>query len=263
MSGEEFCAVCGRTGRPLTDGICAECAADRTPLVSAPEHAEVVLCPTCGARLVGRHWERAGASEALGREDLAPLVNAGPEVGIRSIQWEELRATASTHDLRGRARVRFRGIEREVELTVSVRTVHRNCPTCSRKSGRYYTATLQLRGTGTDDRSERARERRARLDGVWAALLKESRPDWRAAASWREELPEGWDCYFTDTLAARSVARLARQRFGASITESASLAGRKDGQDLYRVTFCLRFPKASAPDGPAAPRAARNRPLEQ
>jgi 60S ribosomal export protein NMD3 len=262
MSAGEFCVVCGRTGGPLTDGLCADCAADRLSLVSVPDHAEVVICPTCGARLLGRHWERAGASSVLGAEDLAPFLRFHPEVGLRTVAWEELRSTATTRDLLGRARIVFRGIGREVELRLSVRTIHRTCPACSRRSGKYYTAIVQLRGSG-DDREERARELRSRLENIWDGILAEARKDWTAAFSWREELPEGWDCFFTETLAARSVARLARQHFGARITESASLYGRKDGHDLYRVTFCLRFPRPDAPVASAGRREARNERLEQ
>jgi nonsense-mediated mRNA decay protein 3 len=262
MTAEEFCVVCGRTGRTLTDGLCADCAADRVVLVAVPERAEVVVCPTCGARLLGRHWERAGASAVLTAEDLAPFLRFHPEVGLRTIGWEEVRSTSTVRDLVGRARVAFRGVEREVELRLSVRTVHRTCPACSRRSGKYYTAIVQLRGSG-DDRSERARELRARLERVWEGILKEARNDWAAAFSWREERPEGWDCFFTDTLAARSIARYARQRFGARVTESPSLFGRKDGQDLYRVTFCLRFALPAGPAAPAGPREAREAPPER
>jgi nonsense-mediated mRNA decay protein 3 len=262
MTAEEFCVVCGRTGRALVDGLCADCAADRTVLISVPEHAEVVLCPTCGARLKGSHWEGAGTSLELTPEDLAPFLTYHPEVGLRSVRWDEDRATSTTRDLTGHAKVGFRGVEREVELPLSVRSLHRTCPTCSRRSGKYYTAIVQLRGTG-DDRAEKARDLRARLEVIWQAMLKESRSDWKESCSWTEELPEGWNCYFSETLAARSVARLARQRFGAQLTESASLYGRKDGQDLYRVTFCLRFPRAASPVRPKSPKGGPGEPVEQ
>ncbi|HTP54749.1 MAG TPA: 60S ribosomal export protein NMD3 [Thermoplasmata archaeon] len=255
MTDPEFCVVCGRTGRALTDGLCPDCAADRKTLVSVPEHAEVVLCPTCGARLHGRHWDGTGKSSVLTAEDLAPFLVYDPETTLRTVRWEEVKTTATTRELLGAASVEFRGVARDVELRLSVRTVHRTCPACSRRSGRYYTAIVQLRGSG-DSRAERARELRARLEVVWAAIVREARHDWKDACSWREELPEGWNCYFTETLAARSIARLARQKFGAKITESASLYGRKDGQDLYRVTFCLRFPPgvgASAGGAPVEP----------
>jgi len=242
MGEGEFCVVCGATDRPLVDGVCAECAADRIRLVTAPQRAEVTICPHCGARQVGAHWERSGASPVLTSEDLTPFLEVAEGVGVRRVLWDETAVTATVREFVGRARVRYRGVERDVEVPLSVRTVHRTCPECSRKSGRYYTATLQLRGP-LEGPPEKAVPLRARLDGEWTRLVREMRPDWRKAVSFREERPEGWDCFFTDTLAARAVAKLAKQRFGASVKESSSLVGRKNGQDLYRVTFCLRFPR--------------------
>jgi nonsense-mediated mRNA decay protein 3 len=250
MESGEFCVVCGATGRPLVDGVCAECAADRTTLVAAPQRGEVVVCPHCGSRQVQNHWERAGASPVLTAEDLAPFLEVHPEAGVRRVRWEETQVTATVREFVGRAHVVFRGAARDVEVPLSIRVISRTCPDCSRKSGKYYTAILQLRGP-TSRITEKPPALRARLDGTWRELMAEARPDWRNAVSWREELPEGWDCYFTETLAARSVARLAKQKFGAALTESASLFGRKNGQDVYRVTFCLRFPRPATP-----PRAA-------
>ncbi|MGI0129777.1 MAG: NMD3-related protein [Thermoplasmata archaeon] len=253
MAGE-FCVVCGATGRSLTDGVCPECAADRSVLLSVPERAVVVICPHCGARKEGAKWERAGTSPLLTAEDLTPFVAVHPEVGVRRIRWEETSATATVRELTGTADVVFRGVPREARVQLSVRTEHQTCPDCSRKSGRYYTAVLQLRG-GLERANEKSPALHARLDGTWSRLLAECRPDWRKAMSWREELPEGYDVFFTETLAARSVARVAKQKFRATIKESATLFGRKHGQDIYRVTFCVRFPRADAAGGlPANPR---------
>lgn len=251
----EFCVVCGATGRSLTDGVCAVCAANRTPLVTAPERAVVVICPHCGARKTKATWERPGSSPLLTAEDLAPFLRIHPEAGIRQVRWEETSATGTVRELVGTADVMFRGIERDAEVRLSVRTEHQTCPDCSRKSGRYYTAVLQLRG-GLERGNEKSSALHVRLDARWSALLAECRPDWRKAMSWREELPEGYDVFFTQTLAARAVAKVAKQKFGAKIKESATLFGRKDGQDVYRVTLCVRFPRAAVGSaaGAASPR---------
>ncbi len=251
MGTGEFCVVCGATDRELVAGMCAPCAADRTVLVFARRQGTVTVCPHCGAREMRGHWERAGASRLLTAEDLAPFLEFHPEVGLRRTRWEEVAATANQRELVGRFHVVFRGVPRDVEVPLTVRVVSRSCPDCSRKSGRYYTAIIQLRGVA-DDRGEKAPALRARLDRIWAELVREARPDWRKAVSWREELPEGWDCYFTETLPARSIAKLAKQRYGVAIKESASLFGRKNGQEVYRVTFCLRFPRPEVPPNPAA-----------
>lgn len=255
MSEGEFCVVCGATGRSLVDGVCAPCAAGRTVLVRARRHARVTICPHCGAREVGGHWERSGASRLLSAEDLSPFLEVHPEAGVRRMRWEETAATSNQRELVGQAHVVFRGIERDVDVPLTVQVVGRSCPDCSRKSGRYYTAILQLRGA-TGDRSEKPRGLRERLAETWGDLLKESRPEWRRAVSWQEERPEGWDVYLTETVPARAMARLAKQRFGATVKESASLFGRKDGHDVYRVTFSLRFPRADPEGRPVRPAAA-------
>jgi nonsense-mediated mRNA decay protein 3 len=251
MSSGEFCVVCGATDRPLVDGVCPECAADRTRLVTAPKRGTVTVCPQCGARRLGAHWERAGTSPRLDAEDLNVFLEVHPEAGLRTVRWEETDASATVREFVGRAHVVFRGASRDVDVPLSVRVVARTCPECSRKSGKYYTAILQLRGP-SEGPIEKATALRERLDRQWAALVAEARPDWRDAVSWREQLPEGWDCYLTETLAARSIARLARQKFGAELKESASLFGRKDGHDVYRVTICLRFPNSSGSSPPGA-----------
>ncbi len=250
---EEFCVVCGRTGQPLVDGLCADCAAQRVELLRAPGRARVTLCPTCGARKVGAHWERAGASRLLTGTDLNPFLLIHPEVAVRSVRWEETGANALEYHFRGTASVRFRGTERTVELPLSVKVDHHTCPECSRRSGHYYTAVLQLR-SALDGPRERSGPMHERLERAWAKLLEEAREDWRQAVSWRETRPEGWDYFIVDTLAARALARLAHQRLGASIKESATLVGRKDGVEVYRVTFCLRLPAPPSPESGAAHR---------
>ncbi len=261
MGSAEFCVVCGRTGVAVTDGVCAECAADRTELVRAPPRAEVVLCPTCGARRVGARWDRSGAPAVLGADDLARFLTVHPDVGVREVRWEEVEAAAGVHEMLGRARVRFRGLERTVEVPLSVRVTARTCTECGRRSGRYYTAVVQLRGEEAP-RTRRSKELKDRLAERWEDLLKESRAEVRRAVSFSEERPEGWDVFFSETLAARGVARLAKQRYGVSVQESASLFGRKNGQDVYRVTFCLRFPGLLPSRGPASSSADRATPLE-
>lgn len=223
------------------DGVCAECEASRRTLISVPPHTTVVLCPTCGAREVGKHWERFGSSALLGSEDLARFLAPDPEVAIRRVEWRESGSNPMLKEMHGDVHVRFRGLERVVPVDFTVRLVHRTCPECSRRSGHFYTALVQLRGP-SERSSRKAGELRSRLADVWEATLPSARADWRAHLSWTERRPEGWDHFFTETLAARGVARLLKDRFGAEVKESASLYGRKDGQDLYRVTFAVRFP---------------------
>lgn len=240
-NADEFCVVCGRTGIPLVDGVCTDCEAARRTLVSVRPHATVVLCSQCGAREVGKHWERAGASALLGSEDLLPFLVPDEEAAIRRVEWQETGANPLLKSLHGDVHVRFRGLERTVPVDLTVRLLHRTCPDCSRRSGHYFTALIQLRGPEGGSRRS-PHELRERLREIWDATIPGARADWRGHHSWTERRPEGWDYFFTETLAAKNVARLFKDRFGAEVKESASLYGRKDGRDLYRVTLAVRLP---------------------
>lgn len=241
----EFCVVCGRADLPTTDGVCADCFAKRTSLLRVEGRPIVVICPTCGARQAGSMWERRGASTLLTPEDLMPLLVVHPEVGVRRVKWTEGGKNALLRELEASAEVSIRGQLRTETVKFEVKIEHHTCTECSRRSGHFFTAVIQLRGP-EDGTSETARQLRARLDDQWDLLMPQARGSWKEAISWKEEKPEGWDFYMTDTLAARSLVRLGKDRLGGALKESATLWGRKNGRDVYRVTFCLRLP---APPG--------------
>jgi nonsense-mediated mRNA decay protein 3 len=236
-----FCVVCGRTDVPIEEGVCADCYAKHHPLVTAREQATVVLCPTCGARKVGRHWEGQGRTSLLGAEDLMPFLVPHPEVAIRRVEWTDESVHPLLRTIEGVVSVRFRGKERQELVRFTVKVVHQTCTDCSRKTGHFYTALIQLRASEEAGR-EKPAERRARLLRRWEEGMKDARAEWRHALSWYEERPEGLDFYLTDTTAAKALARWLKSRLAATLKESATLYGRKDGHDVYRVTFCLRVP---------------------
>jgi nonsense-mediated mRNA decay protein 3 len=245
--GPEFCVVCGRTDVPLTDGVCPDCFAARTPLLWTDPQGALTICPTCGARQVGAHWERRGSSpNLLSPEDLVPFVRMHPEVGVRRIRWEETGQNPMLREMQATAALRFRGRELTAPLRLTVKIVHRTCPECSRRTGHYFTARIQLRGPSERIGSS-ARRLRESLHARWEAQMADAKPAWRQALSWKEELPEGWDFYLTDTTAARALARYMRERLSADLKESATLWGRKHGEEVYRVTFRLRVPNPESP----------------
>ncbi|MCI4366909.1 MAG: 60S ribosomal export protein NMD3, partial [Thermoplasmata archaeon] len=208
----------------------------------------------CGSRKAGERWIPSTAGRFLGKEDLQPFLKPLDGVGIRRIEWTEVDSAPGTRSYKGEALTRFRGVERNVPVAMTVHVDAITCPTCSRRAGHFYTAQIQLRGP-EGRLSSGARQRRARLMSAWEAVLPEARSEWKKALSWGEEKPEGWDFFLSDTLAARNLAKLMKHRLGATLKESATLYGRKDGHDIYRVTICLRVPVPSernrSPEEPA------------
>lgn len=248
---QEFCVVCGRSDVPVVEGVCADCAAKRTALVRVEGRPVVVLCPTCGARKVGQSWERQGASTLLTPEDLTPLLVIHPEAGLRKVRWTEGGLNPLVRQLEASVDVVFRGAQRTETIPFEVKIEHRTCLDCSRRSGHFFTAVIQLRAS-LDDPREKSPALRARLEEQFDSMMGEASKSAKAALSWKEEKPEGWDLYLTDTLAARSLARLGKVRLRGTLKESATLWGRKGGQDVYRVTFCLRVPVGGGVVRPSA-----------
>ncbi|MCI4346446.1 MAG: 60S ribosomal export protein NMD3 [Thermoplasmata archaeon] len=244
----EFCVVCGRTGLPLEEGVCTDCFVKSHALVTVKAHPRVVICPECGSRKHGERWEGAGSSSLLTKEDLLPFLLPLDGVGIRRVDFEEGGPSRLVRELSGTLAVRFRGEERQAAVKFEVRIEHHTCPACSRRSGGFYTSVIQLRGPEGRRRGN-SRDLREGLRRAWDAALPEARSEWRSALSWFEPLKEGWDFYLTDTDAAKSLARWMRQRLGAKLSESPSLWGRKDGREVFRVTFCLRVPASLLESG--------------
>jgi NMD protein affecting ribosome stability and mRNA decay len=207
----------------------------------------IIVCPTCGARKEGQHWGKPGGNPTLlTSDDLTPRLSVHPEVALRRVRWQEGAGDAAQRTFHGDGDVRFRGTERTVGIDMLVRVQGQTCTDCSRRSGHYFTSVIQVRGMSERLR-EPARPLRERLERSFESILPEMRTQWRQAFSWREELPEGWDYYLSDTQAARAIARFAKHRLSADLKETATLWGRRNGQDVYRVTFRLRIPEPAGP----------------
>ena len=110
---------------------------------------------------------------------------------------------------------------REVKYKIEIeKTV---CPSCSRLSGNYYEAILQLRG-----------------DPYKVLLLKESVEKALArkgvGITKAVKLKEGIDLYITSS---KALLELVRER-GYKVKLSRKLHGLKEGKRVYRLTIALR-----------------------
>jgi nonsense-mediated mRNA decay protein 3 len=138
------------------------------------------------------------------------------------------------------------GVPVEDERKVLVRMRKSVCDRCSRMFGGYYAAIIQLRGNQRDARPEEIKKAhkvigdeldRLRAAGNRQAFLTKSGP-----------VPGGFDYYIGDIEAARILSKLIASRLSATVQETAKLAGRKEGEDIYRVTFLVRIALYSTGD---------------
>jgi len=233
-----FCVECGKEGETY-DGLCAECHLARRRFVSLPEVLDVQICGECFAVRLRKNWIDALSIEKA--------VQMGLEASLekdKSVSETQLKAILTQRDLRNylaNVTVNFKAgtFTASKDFVVNVRLKKDTCQRCGKKSGHYYEAIIQLRAPSTDsgvDRIERARSivlsRVERLGGQSRNIF----------ISKEEKVQGGYDFYVSSSTTAKAIARDLTKEFGASSKTSNSMAGRKDGQDLTRMTYLVRIP---------------------
>lgn len=207
---DRICPKCGITSskRGFVGDFCVDCYASRIEL-DVPRGIVVQRCHSCG-RVRTKEWvwenEKNVQELVLSRcrgKYASARVRLEPEPHITFI----VNASGS-----------FVEIVRNFELKFENVT----CPECSRKTSGYYEAIVQIRGDP---------EKIEKLGGRIARKLEKA-----TSISKVEELKEGTDFYVVSKKAAAETL----SELGFRFTTSNKLFGVKDGQRVYRTTFCVR-----------------------
>jgi nonsense-mediated mRNA decay protein 3 len=127
------------------------------------------------------------------------------------------------------------------EAETEVRIQRTACDICSRESGGYFEAIIQIRAAGRFPTEEENRRSVAIARETMAMMRKKG--DRLAFISDILEQKEGVDLYMGSMNASKQVCRLITSELGGSFTESPTLVGMKDGKNLYRITFAVRLPE--------------------
>ena len=127
------------------------------------------------------------------------------------------------------------------EAETEVRIQRTACDMCSRESGGYFEAIIQIRAAGRFPTEEEKRRSMSIAREAMASMRKKG--DRLAFISEEVEQKEGIDLYMGSMNASRQVCRLITSELGGSFSESPTLVGMKDGKNLYRITFAVRLPE--------------------
>lgn len=216
------CIICGKESE---NKICGKCFVERFKIAEL-EKFELELCSRCGAIKVGKDWKNIELGEALEFEILKNL-NLNPEFRI-----QEVRLNYSIL-IKGK----IRGEEVELTLPPSYRIRRTSCSRCTRESGGYYEAIVQIRA-GRRLREEETK----RILEIVNSILQDSEGE-RDFLSKFETFKYGMDFYFGSRKIGEKVSKKISEEFGGRIFESKKLHSRMDGQDTFRFTFLVRLPE--------------------
>jgi nonsense-mediated mRNA decay protein 3 len=230
----KFCPKCGKQTDIFFDSVCEDCFREGITLLE-PENLEISLgvCKHCGSYFKGREQTSIEAAvEESVRKELRKKFGLGCEVEIA-----ELRKEIEEEGRRARVflvvRAEIEGLELEERAEVAVILKRETCERCSRIAGGYYAGIVQIRADGripTDDELAIAEE------------IAYSSLDEADFVSKEQMLREGLDIYVSSIECGRRISRGIVRHLGGGFSESRKLYGRKDGKDIYRVSFSVRLP---------------------
>lgn len=229
----KFCPQCGKQTDEFFDCVCKDCFKQGITLL-APESLElsVSVCSHCGGFFKGK--EQTSIEPAVETAVLKAIRKKyGPETPVEiaglSVELAENKRRARV-SITVKADISGVNIEETGEFTAALkRTI---CERCSRIAGGYYAAIVQIRAEGRIPTDEEL----ALAENITYSSLGES-----DFVSKEQMLKEGLDIYVSSAEYGRRIAKAIVKELGGNFSESKKLYGRKDGRDIYRVTFLVRL----------------------
>lgn len=209
----KFCFVCGKKTDKLVEGYCEECYSNKFELLKVPEEVTVKMCSRCGRIKYRNVWREMEVEDVL--KDKVKIL--GKDVSLRIEKNEKIHVFAKGF-LKDSKKLK----REEHEIRLKINKVV--CPSCSRRSGGYYEAILQLRGD-VDKAMDFLDDQLANEKSVYRI----------------ERAKNGIDIYLDSTHLANSLSHLLKKRFKARVRKTYRLFTRKEGKDIYRSTIVVRI----------------------
>ena len=224
----KFCPKCGTQADELFDSLCEDCFKREIKLIE-PTGISVSICRTCGCYFKGNERTSIEAVvEDTIRKEIWKKYGCDSEVEIKEIKMGDKRAHAVLI-----AKAELRGVQLTENGEVEVVLKRESCERCNRIAGGYYAGIVQIRADAripTDDEL-------AIAEKIAHSSLIE--PDF---ISKEMLLKEGLDIYVSSMECGRRISNAIVRRFGGRYSKSEKLYGRKDGRNVYRVSFSVRMP---------------------
>ena len=235
--GEDFCIVCGGKPPLYIDRLCESCLRIRHTISQIDDRIQYTRCSRSGIIQTDQGWIELEDQEL---HDL--LVQKNLEIHEIAKDVIVDISAQKIDDRNTRLLIHVEGIIANLPFEDDHETIIRCSngvsPSASRQAGNYFEATVQLRSIGR------------KLDDSELKILRDS------LTNLIENLPKdpmhfitkegpvqgGYDVVFGSKGLARSWARQLTKKWGGQTKESNKIVGRKDGNDVTRLTIVYRKP---------------------
>ena len=236
-----FCPECGKETSELHDNRCKECFLSTLTLITCPSVLKIRVCPVCGAHFTAGKWVRETNPRDVLSHEITESILLHPNANHEELNISEEELDQSRFLVHVTVNAVVSGLNATATVDVEIRVKKETCDTCSRIAGGYYAGIVQLRAKNRIIREKEVDQCIKIADHLFNKLTEKG--DRFAFVSKVEELKEGVDLYIGSATSCKQVCRAIIRELGGSYTTSPSLVGRKDGEDLYRITCAMRLPE--------------------
>ncbi len=247
-----FCSVCGKSTEDLHDSLCTQCFVKEHEFISLPKALETTICKRCFRQCIKGGWHDNG--DELESSVKNAVINE-VQHALRS-QLKNEGYKIHVDDIKVMSKGRFdvlctvvvegvaKGVSIRDEKKCTVKVNSQLCSDCSRVSGGYYEAILQIRGAVLLSEADVEK-----LSDAVTSLMENYSGEKRAFISNVKRVKGGADFYIGSAKIARKISHVLKRRYGGELLESAKLVGKtKDGRNEYRITIVFRLPKFKVKD---------------
>ena len=232
-----FCVKCGKEERTY-DSLCAACYLQSNRFTQLPDHLDLQQCAHCDEYLMDKKWVHYEDEMDAVYDHVAAHLMVRKDAMVRDLDIEAREIDRKSYRVHAVATVAHEDLEVAEETETIVRIKRNACPKCNKIQGNYYESIVQVRPTGKrfsdEEREEILRRAKAHIDNA----SKDSRDAFMAKAM---QAHGGYDIY-----QHHRSGQDARPGTGLDLRRRVQgvrlLAGRKDGVDIYRVTYLVRLP---------------------
>jgi nonsense-mediated mRNA decay protein 3 len=233
-----FCVECGKDEPIFRNGVCLSCYLKHTQFTKGPTIMDITMCSRCSSYKQKNTWVQGSFDDILKRH-ISDAFSISPELKNVTIQTqckEQDRVLHCTVSLSG-----FIGDEPITEhhpLTVRIR--RNTCDVCSRESGGYYEAIIQIRAEKRTFSKDELKILRTTVGSLVGQLQKSGKRGLFITDF--DETRQGLDFFLSEKTTAFSIAKKIQEQFGGEFKQSAATAGMKDSKQVYRMTYLVRIP---------------------
>jgi len=205
----KFCFVCGKRTEKLIEGYCEDCYNKNFNLIEIPKELIILKCSKCGKIKLKNIWSYIEIEDFIKNHIKILGNNVELEINDNKIFAKGFLKTSK------------KAKEEIHEINIKIKKIL--CSNCCRKSGGYYEAVIQLRGSIPQN--------------ILNFIDKEA----REKTFYRiENVKNGINLYIGNKNIADQIADKLKRRYKLEIKKSFKLFTKKEGKDVYKSVFSIK-----------------------